>query len=690
MSLPHVIRGQPITQLQMDLLAQLANQKLNGHYIFPQSVWQVPDREHLLKFDLADWGVDPGGIVVVKDERKVYQLHPAGSKSWETFGNWVLLDWRFVDATFGGILDNPRYHDKLRFEQNVPTGQMAVVVAPWPRASINTPPLGGLESPEVWQYVGPGGPGDLANWRHVGGAQEVGSGLLAIRPEGGERIGKPLWTQELRAIQTDAITVISDSLGRARRPYLYSERRMSFAGTTDLTTPGDNRRLLYLNQIGARVNLDGAALHLPQTCNYVRMYQDLYYYARGPGSYVDVIVTLKGPIAGETFSDSANWLNPPYGLPAGVHFNFKILNEPVGTDTRYLWGYVDINRQPDGGGMGTWTDTTGIGTVDITTFRGIPVANGNIRWGIRNDPAKFGVLWNGGDFLLKWALDSPGSTAAVAYNLQWRLSVPISQLVTKSRHKSSQVYRAKLPEVAVEAVGYNSMAPFPLEIASVVYRPKEGDMRGAFVGRTVASQGLHHLGGTVTGDGPYELKYPWGGFSGTTAPTWSLVPYPCYRFVQGQNTTNTTNFPRWTPGVDEPGNATIYDLCVTRKSTRTGQLYYDNTDALTVSIGVKIGSAFVKMFDVTVPAGQAVGHADQATLAEVVIMDNEPLFYQAPTGSVSCVQVLALRRKERLVGPYIISPGNTADGVTGPFDLRGAQMGFSESYNETADLLESL
>ncbi len=659
MAMDKVLRGQAITQAQMDELARVARLKLGGYYIFPSSVWQVPDREHLLNFDLADWGVDPGGIVVVKSERKVYQLRPlrnviAGFKSWEIFENWQELDWRYVDAEGnGGLFQDPPYHNNIRLQTGIPLGGIAVVVAPWNR-SLSFRPSGGIESPDVWQYIGPGSASSLANWRHLGGAQEVGGGLLGLDPNvGPTRVGAPIWTSELRAIQSAAITKISDTAGRPWRAYLYGQRQLPFTGAPAQFTPFEKQ--LVVTRSGAPMPFVDPNLNKTQ---YIRMYKNIDYWAREP---TDINIEASfGSGAG------GNYISPPFRFPAGIDFNCRILNpgehSPIVSQT--LWGALDFFRRSNNRTSGPISDSTGVGQIAAED----PLLVQRITWGDYNDP-NIGVSWGGGSLRVSKAEIAGDDSCAVGYNLIWKIRVRASQAV-KAAHKSlGPVYRVKLPDMAVEVNGHLTPLGNKMELAFIICKPKTGDLQGGYVAKPAASAPLCG-----------ELKYPFGTFPPSSplaqsGSFFTLVPYPCIR----KSTTSIpapTNAQRWTVGVDSPAQAVLYDVCATRLSKTRGRLDYAGTPPVTVQVGARQGNGFLKLFDVIIPAGEAVGHATADAIKDTVIMDNEPLYWFAASG-VSMVQVLALRRQ-----------GDLATQTAWAFN--GAQFGFSECYNETVDLLENL
>jgi hypothetical protein len=682
MALDKVTRGQAITQAQMDALAELARSKLGTPYIFPQAVWEVPDRETLLEFHLADWGVDPGGIVVVKDERKVYQLRPflnseAGSSSWEIFENWELKDWRVVDGVDGGVLDLPVYHDNLK---NTPAGigQIAVVVRPWPRSSATFPPQGGLQSPEVWQYIGPGAPTDLANWRLVGGCQEVGYGPLALAGSGGTnptRVSRPLWTTELRKIQTDAIRAISNAQSLPYRAYVYGQRQLAFEGKLQ---PFTNAKHFLLTAPGAPM-VHSAAIgpNLP-TENYIRMYKDVDYYARGY-SEIDLDVRMQsGGVSG-------NFISAPFGFPAGIDFQFRILNPGDFTVQSYkLWGSVEAQIRGNLSRPGGWQDSTGVGTA--TTAPSFPPWP-RLVWGNPADE-NTGVEWNGGQLRVARTPGPVDESCAIGYNILWRIRLQVNN-ATHSGHKTATVYRARLPTVAVEVNGYTTPLGNKMELGQMTVIPRVGDLQGGYIATPAASAKIAYCA-----NNSHELKFPFGTFATSAGTTdhpnknfWTLVPYPCYPVPASGVITAATAVQKWHPGADAAGMAVIHDICVSRLSSGGIRMSYQNAPAISVQIGTRVhpSGSFRNLLTITVPAGQSIGRATAEQLRDVVIMDNEPLYYRSASGGVSVVQVMAIKRQ-----PDLIVGSSYAQSVGSIWNFGGAQFGFAESYNETVDLLESL
>lgn len=672
MALDRVGRGQQITQAHMDELALEARRKVGTRpYVFHSPVvWQVPNRTELLKFHLADYGVNPGGIVIVKDERKVYRLRPgfitqAGKKNWEIFENWQELSgWWVVDGLNAGNLSVPPYHNNLQTLTNAAVGDIGVVIAPWPRSSLNFPPIGSIIQPTLYQ-LWRGSSSDLGNWRDMGGTQEFGHSGLALDPSGGLRanttkFGAPRWRNEMRTIAKDALAKISNASGQPWRSYVYGQRQFSYVGNGSGLPPGHPlaaTRRLFADRAGADLELD-PSLHLP-TFNRVRMYKNIDYYARGE-SEVEVEVTVSTP-QGLPIPEG-NWLSPPYGSPAGVDFNFRILNQDFSpTRERRLWGWVESS------GGGQWTDSTGVGRIPTPfEFRNM------LAWGNPDFPltSTFDVPWNGGSFRVS---AMPSVASNISYHQIWRLRVPVVERVSRSGHPTSLIYRARMPEVAVEVNGWPTPIGSKPEIQSVIYRPTSGDISGAWVATPMATAPWFDT----------SLKWPQGNFN--TPGFWTLEPYPVLRRPNVGGIPVPTPAQKWADGVNEPGNAVLYDVCATRQSVISRGLNYAGTQQMIVQIGIRQGTVFQRLFDVIIPAGQGVGHADPSVLRDVVIMDNEPLYFAAPTGTVSMVQAMAFKRLPSLGGSLI-----TGDGIVGPFDYQGAQMGFSESYNEVVDLLESL
>ncbi len=687
MALTTVARGDRITYAHMQDLAAEARQKigLKPYYFTPPVVWQVPDLATMLRFDLADWGDNPGGIVIRKDNRKVYQLHINGPRSWETQSNWHELTsangWWVVGYLFGGIFEIPDYHEAITTLSGAGVGHIAVVIFTGARG-IAGAPSASLAQPELWQLY-QGSPSVLSNWRKLGGAQEVGGGTLGTVIGGisATRPGEPLWTKEMRAIQADAITKISDpTTGRVWRPYLYGQRQLSFVGSPTITAP--ITRLLEMHNLGAPMPFTGAS-RLDTNINRVRMYKDIDYYSRGV-SEIEVQVSVQ--MAG-------NFKSPPSGFPGGVSLNFRILNaaEASPTSSRTLWG--SLAGTPHTGirpFIDDWSDSTGLGRRISEQSLAETQLYGNrpsIIWTPRRETiqdVQDGILnqipvdWPGGQFdVYLQNLNNLEAGVDIATGLRWKLRVPVNEPINNSAHKSQvQIYKARMPEIAVEVNGYTTPLGTPLEVGNVIYRPISGDLAGAWVAKPAASVPIPHGSG---------LKYPFGIFSqsntvaGVDRGFFTLAPYPCFRRPSGSIPASTAA-QRWHIGEDEAGQATIFDVCVTRLSKTPGRLDYSGTLPLTVQIGVRQGSSFRRLFDVIVPANSGTGHADPDELAEAVIMDNEPLYYTPVTG-VSVVQVLALKRTAKLT-PLGINPPT--------WNFNGAQFGFSDSYNETVEFLNSI
>lgn len=667
-----VIRGQTITQAQMNQLAAFAQSKLQQPFRFPVPVIrQVPDEEERLKFHLADWGVSPGGIVIQVDTRKVYQLMPlkvvesgtGARRSWEIHENWEeRFNWHLLDRPSDWITHIPPYTNAL-LSLSAAVGDYAAF----------------LNGPEIWECIA--APSNvLTSWRFIGGETPN----VAINPvDGIDFDTTPIWRTILRAMQSAALARVSDAGRRPYRHILYQSRRIPVfnidsrlenGGPTPLRRElglpsSETEHVLWVNRLGAVLP------NLPQTtassAAMFRMFQEVSYFAR---SESEVIVAVR--VAGRVNWKAGGVLGGE-GV-AGVRFDFRRINE-VGVN------YVPVSHVVDftfaANRVLNWSDNTGVGepsqtVLGSTSFYSTRGAN----YPLFSPPQTF-KQWAGG--IMDIYANCDGQTS-VEYFIDWRMRCTIAG-TTANTHSSAVIRQGRLPDVAVEVPGFTTPAGNTLEIGRVAFVPSTGDLHGCYLAKPACTIPIFYSTFTGTSNLKYDVFLP------PPDSHWAIEPYPVYEWT-GTPLANPT---KWASGVDGAGNAVTYDIFATRVSSNPPQLTYPATP-LRVDIGNVRNGTFTPFTFVNIPASQAGARIT----GQFVLMDNEPLYYRS-SGQVSVVQVMAIPRRKIGVAlnafldveagnttfPSINRPGAP---VANPFDFEGAQFGFADDYNATVDLLNSL
>lgn len=649
--LTKVQRGQQITQAQMNALAIEATAKIGKPYIFPVPViWQVQSRANMLTFDLADWGVTPGGIVIVKDERKVYQLtNLQGARPWETFENWTeLTNWHLVDRVFG-VFANP--YSNLANLSNAAVLDFAAVVADSQGTLRVSPTVFRLwpspPPPSSTEPVFPTG-----NWHLLGGGVETPPGFGLAQQLG---IGRGMWREELRTIQTGCIAKISDALSRPQKSYIHGQRPIPFAtfsparnpvvSNAALGLPDVDRNVLQVTRVGAPL---GTLPQVEGNINYIRMFKEAAGYCRG-ASEVWIHCIATGII---------NWkqggvVNGDRGSPSGPLFDFHTIDEQdvnyLARDVRFT---VTVRCQLLQGFpqdmVFSFTDSTGQGQREDAP------GTQHLTGGILGTGGQW-KPWTGGIFDVSATVDGANvvlsDNTSVSYTVEYRVKCQVNSGTT-ARHKTAEARRGRIPDIAVLAPAF---ATTPLgnriEVGHITWVCAMGDTLGAFVAKPAAT--IPIFAGELKGYTPLP------GLASDGALV--VVPYPVYKWTG----TPVANPERWSLGVDAPGNGMVFDLFVSRP---------DAGAATFVDIGVNRSGAFALQIRVNIPAGQKGARATIGQLSQFVLMDNEPLYFRESGVAISTVQVMAIPRM----------------GAPGGFDSHGAQVPFADDYNATVDFLNDI
>lgn len=671
MAIAKVIRGQQITRASLDTLATEARAKLGKPYVFlPAVVLQVDDQAGMLKCDLAYWGEASGGIVVVRDERKVYRFvlthaenFTGGRKVWEIPENWVeQTDWHVVDHHLTG--------DTLPFNKNLITlttaiiGHFAAVISPFERGSgSGLPADNGYAWPVVYQLYR-GVPTNLSDWRTMGGGQESAA-VNRTSPTYSE----PIWSNEMRTIQTDAVARLIAPDGRPYKSPPFGQRRIP-AWSIDSLSSQDS---LYV-EIGVpivpeerftrpvvSVNFLGGEIPTWPASNrhYVRAFKEIDYYCRqqvGSPNQVYVFAQCKA--------------DDP-GAPS-MNLNFKtILPGDVNILEKKIYGvvWVTSRMQPP-----TWHDNTGIGIPrNFGQFEGLYFGNYDVLGGELISPADFA----GGQLAV--SAEGPSVQQQISYSLTWRIKCEING-ATALKIGSTPLRRGRLPDIAIEKTGFNTPLGNVAEIGRCACVPIGPDRLGVFTSKHIATVPLFPLVTPFPPTAPSHVP-PFSGLKGEWGSGgWTIVPYPCYPWPP------SASHARWSIGENILGQAALYDVYALRTSTARRLTY--PASSTQVRIGKNNGGAFEPIITVAIPSGAAGARATETELAPLILTDNEPLYFQG--SGVSMVQIMAIKRRSWDRGDNIKFLPFTNIPTLDRWDWFGAQFGFTDTYNEIADQLADL